>query len=72
MSEFLNPCPCCGNLTIEDLGTYELCSVCGWEDDPIQSINPKYFGGANKDSLEEHKKLYLRSKASRFNTRYDE
>ena len=47
----LLPCPCCGAHTLDELGTYEICAVCNWEDDPIQSTDPDYAGGANKESL---------------------
>lgn len=49
----LHPCPRCGQPTLYELGVYELCSVCGWEDDPVQSADPKYEGGANASSLRE-------------------
>ncbi|PLR23069.1 hypothetical protein PZBJ_13210 [Pantoea endophytica] len=52
------PCPCCGERTIDNLGDYEICSVCKWEDDPIQSKEPDFSGGANKMSLNEAKKAY--------------
>ncbi|MGW9133071.1 CPCC family cysteine-rich protein [Streptomyces sp. NPDC055681] len=26
-------CPCCGFLTLDERGTYEICPVCFWEDD---------------------------------------
>jgi hypothetical protein len=26
-------CPCCGYLTLEERGSYEICPVCWWEDD---------------------------------------
>ncbi len=45
------PCPCCGSLTIGEHGQYEICDVCGWEDDPTQSANPEKGGGANQESL---------------------
>ena len=45
------PCPCCGSLTIGEHGQYEICEVCGWEDDPTQSANPEEVGGANQESL---------------------
>ena len=45
------PCPCCGSLTIGEHGQYEICEVCGWEDDPTQSANPEEGGGANQESL---------------------
>lgn len=26
-------CPCCGHPTLDERGGYEICGVCGWEDD---------------------------------------
>lgn len=49
----LLPCPCCGCRTLDEIGAYEICDVCGWEDDPVQSTDPDYRGGANKESLNE-------------------
>ncbi|WP_089401385.1 CPCC family cysteine-rich protein [Noviherbaspirillum humi] len=51
-------CPCCGQRTISEPGAYEICSVCGWEDDPVQSADPKYTGGANRESLESARALW--------------
>jgi hypothetical protein len=46
------PCPCCGFLTFATgYGSYDICAVCGWEDDSVQLANPTSDGGANKDSL---------------------
>ena len=49
------PCPCCGSLTLDEKppGTYLICEVCLWEDDPVQSADPEYRGGANGPSLNE-------------------
>lgn len=44
-------CPCCGALTLDGHGRYEICGACGWEDDPMQRDEPDYAGGANKESL---------------------
>lgn len=49
----LSPCPCCGHLTLSAVGCYEICEVCGWEDDPVQSADIEYRGGANSESLQE-------------------
>ena len=53
-------CPCCENLTLseEPPGTFEICSLCGWEDDEVQFIDPDYEGGANKLSLNQARKLF--------------
>lgn len=46
-------CPCCNNKTLSEPppGTYEICFICGWEDDPVQFTHPDYEGGANIMSL---------------------
>ena len=48
---------CCGFLTISEQtpGTFEICEVCGWEDDNVQATDPAYSGGANHVSLNEGK-----------------
>ena len=53
-------CPCCGNLTLagEPPGTFLLCEVCWWEDDPIQFDRPDYVGGANAPSLEQAREFF--------------
>ena len=48
-------CPCCGEETIEELGDYEICKICDWEDDPSQSEDPNDDLGANTLSLNEAK-----------------
>lgn len=55
----LSPCPCCGNLTLGEVGAYEICSICNWEDDPVQSAEPTYAGGANQVSLIDARQIYL-------------
>jgi len=56
-------CPCCGFRTLgnEPPGSYEICRICGWEDDPIQSGDPDHVGGANSKSLREVQKGWLNS-----------
>ncbi len=46
-------CVCCGNYTLgsEPPGTFDICPVCFWEDDPVQYDDPDYAGGANGISL---------------------
>ncbi|WP_078851750.1 CPCC family cysteine-rich protein [Streptomyces sp. NRRL S-237] len=51
------PCPCCGHLVfdVEDgwPGSYAICPVCSWQDDPVQLRRPFRPGGANQWSLAE-------------------
>lgn len=53
-------CPCCGNDTLSEAppGTYEICTICGWEDDEAQFIDPTYVGGANQLCLNDARKRY--------------
>ena len=51
----MNKCRCCGNATIQEYDEFEICSVCGWEDDDIQYADPDFSGGANELSLNEYK-----------------
>ena len=45
------PCPVCGTLVDGQAESYEICPVCGWEDDPVQREDPAYTGGANAPAL---------------------
>ncbi|MEH6449970.1 MAG: CPCC family cysteine-rich protein [Oleispira sp.] len=54
-------CPCCGYKTLDEpaTGTYDICELCGWEDDPVQSGDPDYEGGANGICLREAQYEFL-------------
>lgn len=59
-SKNLFPCVCCGYLTLSSgAGSYEICTICWWEDDLPQLRWPAMRGGANKPSLIEGQKNYL-------------
>jgi cold shock CspA family protein len=49
------PCPVCGGLVEGQVGDYEICPSCDWEDDPVQSADPDFAGGANPQSLNDAK-----------------
>ena len=51
-------CPCCHKYEFSEVGSYEICPVCNWEDDPVQEEDPSYGGGANVMSLNEARKAY--------------
>lgn len=55
------PCPCCSYKTLADEpdGTYDICPVCFWEDDPVQLNDPDYRGGANIPSLKQAQKNFM-------------
>jgi cysteine-rich CPCC protein len=53
-------CPCCRYLTLTTRGWYEICPVCGWEDDGQDYHDAEELrGGANKVSLQEARSNYL-------------
>ena len=51
-------CPCCGQYYFTEKNAYEICPVCGWEDDPLQRREPEFEGGANRLSLQEARRKY--------------
>jgi hypothetical protein len=57
-------CPCCGFKTLLSNGRHdqnadwEICPVCGWENDPVQREQPRMEGGANSVSLDQAKANY--------------
>lgn len=55
-------CPCCGYKTLDDEppGTHNICPICFWEDDGLQFSNPNYKGGANRVSLKQGQKNFLK------------
>ena len=50
-----NKCPCCEKTYVEE---YDICTECGWENDPIQLLHPETLRGANKMTLEEARAAY--------------
>lgn len=53
-------CACCCHRTLEEPpgGTFEICPVCFWEDDNLQSSKPDLKGGANVPSLRQAQANY--------------
>lgn len=45
-------------------GSYDICPVCFWEDDPVQFDDPDYDGGANVVSLNEARRNFREFGAS--------
>ena len=61
----LSPCPCCGSHTVSAPGTFDICVICKWEDDPTQSADPDCRGGANRLSLSEARRQWASQISSR-------
>ncbi len=43
---------CCGQ---QDVEFFDICDICGWQNDGLQNDKPDYACGANKESLNEYK-----------------
>jgi hypothetical protein len=54
----LGYCPCCGYLTLPEgePGSYEVCPVCHWIDDPRQFVDEDCPGEANEVTLAQARK----------------
>ncbi|WP_225333020.1 CPCC family cysteine-rich protein [Halomicrobium urmianum] len=52
-SRELGFCPCCGYRTLPRCppGSYAVCPVCQWLDDPVQFGDPEYVSDTNHVSL---------------------
>ena len=51
-------CPCCNLYFFREKNAYEICPVCGWEDDPLQRREEDFTGGANAPSLREARQAF--------------
>jgi hypothetical protein len=47
-----------------EIGSFEICQVCFWEDDGVQFDDPDYEGGANKVSLRQARENFRQFGAS--------
>jgi Cysteine-rich CPCC len=48
----MEACPCCGYVTLDERGHYDICDVCWWEDDGQDNDDAdSVWGGPNLDSL---------------------
>lgn len=53
--EKLHECSCCGYLTLDNIGEYDICRVCKWEDDGTLSHELTKFSHVNGSTLKEYK-----------------
>jgi len=60
----LKKCACCREYTLTAGTEYEVCSICGWIDDPYQNLNPKSIQGKNPISLVEARKRFQELKGT--------
>lgn len=48
-------CACCNRMEVD---FYDICKICGWQNDLLQNKKTDYEGGANQMSLNEAKKAF--------------
>jgi hypothetical protein len=58
MAKYKCVCCHCNTLSEKPPGTFEICPVCLWEDDPVQFDDPDDEGGANEVSLKTARENY--------------
>lgn len=51
-------CPVCGEYEFECENNFEICEVCGWENDGLQMDDPDERDCANEMSLNEARKAW--------------
>lgn len=61
MSKQNKLCACCGSPSLSADSVFEICPICGWEDDEVQNDDPDFEGGANQMSLNQAKEAYKNS-----------
>lgn len=55
MTKKAHKCPVCGKFEFPYVGSFDVCEVCGWEDDDFQERHPDEEGGANRLSMNEYR-----------------
>ena len=55
-------CPCCGRDSLPANSAFEICPVCGWQDDDVQNDDPDFEGGANNMSLNQAREAFRQGK----------
>jgi hypothetical protein len=58
------PCPCCGYLTADGPHDYNICDICGWENDVSMLRFASMGGGANDPSLQQAQRNFEQFGAS--------
>lgn len=58
------PCPCCGAQNqVDEEGGYDICQICGWEDDRYQRNFPDETGANGKLTLSEARRIWAAGKS---------
>lgn len=55
-------CPVCRSKVFDEADDWDICPVCGWENDGVQNHSPDLCGGANKPSLNQARAMWAEGK----------
>lgn len=63
-NNYLDPvvCPVCEKTVFDHTNSFDICDVCGWENDGVQADDHNYTGGANVMSVNEARKAWKEGK----------
>ncbi len=61
----MTKCPVCGNYEFERENNFEICAVCGWENDGIQMDDPDEEDCANEMSLNQARTAWTKGQKVR-------
>ena len=51
-------CPCCDYFSLPVRGQYDICPICGWEDDGLDLDRPDEASGPNHATLREARAVF--------------
>ena len=58
-------CPVCGKYEFETINSFDICEICGWEDDGYQERHPDEECCANQMSLNQAKEAFAKGEEVR-------
>ena len=61
MKDHGKSCACCSLPSLPAGSIFEICPLCGWQDDVVQNDDPDFVGGANALSLNEYHRKWEKS-----------
>lgn len=62
-------CPVCGEHKFKNILSYDICPVCGWQDDGMETDSDDYFNGEPSEYFLEYKKQFLEKR--KINPKYN-
>ncbi|MEZ5013972.1 MAG: CPCC family cysteine-rich protein [Chitinophagales bacterium] len=60
--KFKNSCPVCGYLTLQERDSFDICTICLWEDDGYDDFNAHEESGPNHMTLIEGREIFQKAK----------